>query len=184
MVRDREAQRAEFEKQIANDRAGRLAKTAEDIQLALQEAQTLGDRALGLVNDNPYQWEVTLAAALSACKRAALLANRETSTIDSSLLNRMSALKAKLDADEQDREFVAKVDAIRMEASQVDLDKSQFKNAEQSLSIEVLLKSRGIGFGTMKPEQVVDWIHAHPEAIQKHLIAAFEVWLGWTTAAR
>ena len=183
MVRDREAQRGEYEKQIANDRAARLTKTAEDIQLALQEAQTLGERAVALIDDSPYQWEATLAAALSACKRAELATHRDKEPIDSSTMDRVSALRAKLDADEQDRQFVARVDAIRMEASQVDLEKSQFKLTGQSLEIEALFGSRGIKFGSMTPGQVMDWIQARPKPVQQHLLAALDIWLGGTTAS-
>jgi hypothetical protein len=183
MVRDRAAERVAFKEQIAHDRAARLTKTTEDIQLALQETQTLGERAMTLVNDNPYQWEATLAAALAACKRAEALAEPNRANLDPPLLERLSALKDRLHADEQDRQFVARIDAIRMEATQVDLERSEFKGHEQSLKVKALFGARGIEFGTMSPEQVVAWIQARPRPIQPHVLAAFDIWLAGPAAA-
>jgi eukaryotic-like serine/threonine-protein kinase len=177
MVRDREAQRAEYEKRITNYRATRLAKTVEDIQLALQEAQTLGDRALTLVNDNPYQWEATLAAALTACKRADSLAEENKGTLDPVLLERLTTLRQRLETDEQDRQFVARIDAIRMEATQVDIEKNRFGTTWQSSDIEDLFKSRGIEFRATSSEEVVASIQTHSEPIQPHMLAGLEIWL-------
>ena len=182
-VRDQAAQRAAFEQQIAREQAARQAKLAEDVELALQEAQTLGERALALVDDNPYQWEATLAAALAACSRADAQAKPNRAALDPALLGRLSALNDRLQADEQDRQFVAQIDAIRVEAGQVDLERSQFKEAEQSLKVKALFQTRGIEFGATSPQQVVAWIQSRPQPIRKHVIAAFDVWLAWLSRA-
>jgi tetratricopeptide (TPR) repeat protein len=179
MVRDRAAERAAFEQQIAHDRATRLAKITADIQLAVQEAQTLGERALTQVNDNPSVWEATLAAALASSQRAQALAEPNREMLDSALLHRIATVHERLQGDEQDRQFVARVDAIRLEASEVDVEKSQFKSGSQSLKIKGLFQSRGIEFGATSPEQVVAWIKKRPEPIQPHVVAAFDVWRAW-----
>src|SRR5262249_40685759 len=94
----------------ARDRAARRAKLTGALQLALREAQTLGDQARTLVDDDPHQWQVTLAAAQSAFKRADALAESERAALEPALLERLAAVKTRLEADEQDRRLLDGLD--------------------------------------------------------------------------
>src|SRR5207248_3398146 len=156
-------------------RATRRGVLAEKVDAALQEANALGDRALEWVDENPYQWDVTLASALSALKRAEDLAEPERASLDADLMNRLAALKTRLQADEKDRHFVARFDEILLEAAQPNIEKSTFTHPEQIPRIKELFKARGIGFPAPTVEQFVAFIGQRPKPIQKHMLAALEV---------
>jgi serine/threonine protein kinase/Flp pilus assembly protein TadD len=160
---------------VARDRATRRGVLAEKVDAALQEANALGDRALEWVDDNPYQWEVTLASALSALKRAEDLAEPERASLDADLMNRLAALKTRLQADEKDRHFVARFDEILLEAAQPNIEKGTFTHPEQIPRIKELFKARGIDFPAPTVEQFVAFIGERPKPIQKHMLAALEV---------
>jgi serine/threonine protein kinase/Flp pilus assembly protein TadD len=160
----------------ARDRAARRAKVAEKVELALQEAQTLGDKALALVNDNPYQWQTTLAQALAAMHQAEGLAEPERDSLDPALLNRLAALKARLEVDEKDRQFVDRFEEIWLNANQFDVDKNHFDESEQPALIKELFKEHGIEFQGTTPQQAALQIRQRPAAIQQHMITALETW--------
>jgi tetratricopeptide (TPR) repeat protein len=169
---------------VARDRATRRGILAEKVERALQEADALGDRALELVDDNPYQWEATLAAALSAAKRAEDLAEPDKASLDADLVNRLEAMKTRLQADEKDHHFVTRFDEILLEAAQPDVEKSTFTHLEQIPRIKELFKARGIEFPARTAEQFVAFIGQRPKPIQKHMLAALEVCSIWMPDAQ
>jgi tetratricopeptide (TPR) repeat protein/tRNA A-37 threonylcarbamoyl transferase component Bud32 len=158
------------------DRAARRAIVAGKVQLALSEAQTLGDKALGQVDDNPYQWESTLAQALAAVREAEDLAEPEQDSLDSTLLERLVALKARLAVEEQDRQFIARFEEIRLNANQFDVDINRFNENEQPAMIRELFKGHGIDVQSTTPQQAALRIRQRPASIQKHMITALETW--------
>jgi serine/threonine protein kinase/tetratricopeptide (TPR) repeat protein len=175
----------------ARDRSARRTITTEKVQLALHDAETLGDRALTFVDDNPYQWESTLAQALAALHQAEGLAEPERNALDLALLERLARLKARLESDEQDRLFVTRFEEIRLDAAEVDVTKDpgspflyvysshvhtnvEFK--EQPSKIRDLFQHHGIALGTASPAEVVAYLNKRPESIQRHMVTALLIW--------
>jgi tetratricopeptide (TPR) repeat protein len=156
----------------ARDRTVRQATLAEKVQLALEDAQTLGDRALTFVDGNPYQWEATLAAALSAVKRAEGLAEPEKESLDSALVERLAALKERLEADDKNRQFVSRFEAIRLESSELDAHGGHDNLRKLPGKIKALFEAHGATVGRMSPEEFVAWLQRRPAPIQKHMVAA------------
>jgi serine/threonine protein kinase/tetratricopeptide (TPR) repeat protein len=159
----------------SRDRAARRVIVAGKVQLALRDAQTLGDKALTLVDGNPYQWETTLAQALAAVHQADGLVESDES-LDPGLLEQLAALKTRLVADESDRQFVTRFDDIRLNGFHLDIETSRFQNNEQPAMIKKLFKERGIDFQNTTPQQAAQRVRQCPAAIQQQMISALETW--------
>ena len=99
------------------DQAARHAKLNHEVELAIKEATQARDRALTLT-DNPYEWDAALAAADSAVKSAAGIAAQDEAALSPALKHELRSLQAAMEADQQDRRFVARFDEIRLEQSE------------------------------------------------------------------
>jgi tetratricopeptide (TPR) repeat protein len=158
----------------ARDRAARLARRAEEVQGIVNEAQTLGDRAVTLIDDNQDQWEATLSAARSAISRAEILADSDRNALDPALLNRLEAVRSRLEADEKDYQFIARLDELRLEATQMDFGK--FDDPKIVAAIKDLFQTNGIGYPVTPPDQVAAHIRQRPAPVQKHFVGALDAW--------
>jgi serine/threonine protein kinase/tetratricopeptide (TPR) repeat protein len=169
-VRERTAR----EEELARDRKARQDKLNHEVELALREASASRDRALTLT-DNPYQWEATLAAALSAFKRAEGLASQEDAPLEPAVGERLQNLRTILDADQNDRRFVARFDDIRLEQTRLDTRDSRYmKEIAFAWLKDAFHAHYGIDFGVVPATQVVSIIQQRPKAIQEYLVAALD----------
>ena len=171
VVRDRQARHEE----LARDLEARQTKLNHEVELALQEASAARERGLTLT-DNPYLWEAALVASSSALKRVEGLAAQHEAVLEPVVKERLRALAASLQADDNDRRFVASFDGIR-------LAQSQFNPAVRELNLEFAFPTLkeafsvhyGIEIGATPVQQVVGFILQRPKAIQEHLLAALDV---------
>jgi tetratricopeptide (TPR) repeat protein len=156
------------------DREARRTRLNQEVDLALREASDSRERALGLT-DNPYQWEATLAAALSALKRAEGLAAEDDAALEPAVREHLLTVRRTLDADENDRRFVARFDAIRLEQTALDPQLSRYREEIAFAALNDALRAHyGVDFEVMPIGQVVALVQQRPEPIRKYLVAAFE----------
>jgi tetratricopeptide (TPR) repeat protein len=162
---------------MARDRSVRRAKLNSEVESALQEA--VRNRELALKqSDNAHQWEATLAASFAALKRGERIAAQDESGLDPSVLERLHAVRATLDADENDRRFVARVDEIRLEQSDVDQRTLLFDRASALPKIRRALHEHyRIDVGATPSAQAAATIRARPEAIQPYLVTTLDVYM-------
>ncbi len=159
---------------MAHEQSVRQGVLTHEVELALQEAAAVADRAQALT-DNPYQWEATLAAALSALKRAEGLAAQEKAGLEPAVHERLKALRARLDADEKDRRFVARFDEIRLEQSELREDHSKHKLEIAFPALKEAFQTHyAITFGATAPDDVMSFLEQRPRPIREYLVAALE----------
>ncbi len=159
---------------MARDRSLRQARLNLEVEHALDEAEKACDQALTLT-DNPYQWEAVLAAAASAFKRADGLAAQEEVGLEPAVHEHLEALRARLDADENDRRFVARFDEIRLEQTEIHLAASAFKLEVAFSAFKKAFETHyAITFGAKPPEQVLKFLEQRPRPIRQYLVAALD----------
>jgi serine/threonine protein kinase/tetratricopeptide (TPR) repeat protein len=159
---------------MARDRSERQARLNREVEHALEEADKSCDQALTLT-DNPYHWEAALAVAASACKRADGLAAQEEAGLEPAVHERLEALRARLNAGDNDRRFVARFDEIRLEQSEVHEAANQFKLEIAFPGFKKAFQSHyGIAFGATPPEKVLKIIEQRPGPVRPYLVAALE----------
>src|SRR5262249_40465837 len=124
------------------DRAGRKAHAERAVEVALHEANTLRERAWELT-ETPHLWESTLAAALSAIKRAEALVADAGNLVAGELHERVRDVRADLDADERDRQFVSALEQIRLE-DQINVKESRFAIEEAIPKYREAFRSYGL----------------------------------------
>ncbi len=161
---------------IARDRAARYAKINDEVGKAVQEGSMHEERALTLI-DNPYQWETTLAAGLSALKRAEALLAGDEEMLDPALRARVQALAARLQGDKKDRDMVATVERIRLEQSQPNVKENRFSNREAVPKYREAFGAYGLVAGKTPPKDVAAVLGGTHPAIQTALVAAIDDWL-------
>jgi tetratricopeptide (TPR) repeat protein len=157
------------------DRAARLAKLNDGIEVALDEAN--GARAAALTqNDSPADWQSGLASALSAIRGAEELAAQDPTAIDPAKARQILELRTGLEADETDRKFVTRLDEILSTVVVWDSHRNRTKHQETLREIEKVLHARyGWNVGATPIDNVVRRVHQRPQAIQEHLLVAFDV---------
>ena len=162
---------------VVRDSSARHVKLSYGVEIAVQEAKLARDRALART-ENPFDWDASLAAALSALKKAEELAAQDTAALDPAVAERLQGLRATLDADETDRRFVARFDEILNGVIVWDARRSQSKNGEAFFKLQDAFKSCfGWDVGATPITEVASFIQQRPKAIQEHLLAAFDVGL-------
>src|SRR5581483_8843217 len=90
---------------------------------------------------------------------------------------RLAVLKARLDADTRDRQFVARFEEIRLAVqSRVQVQENRFALTEEASYAEIhnALAEIGIDIGAMMPAQVGALLEGRPEPIRRNLIAALD----------
>ena len=141
---------------------------------ALDEAEKACDRALTLT-DNPYQWEAVLAAAASACKRADGLAAQDEVGLEPAVRERLEALRTRLDADENDRRFVARFDEIRLEQADINLAAGTLKLETVFPGFQRAFQTHyAIAYGATPPTKVLNLMEQRPPPVRPYLVAALE----------
>ncbi len=149
------------------------------MEYALDEAEKACEQARTLT-DNPYQWQAALAAAASACKRADGLATQDEAGLGPAVHDRLEALRARLDADENDRRFVARFDEIRLEQTEIHEAVSEFKLEIGFPAFRKAFQSHyAIAFGATAPEKVLHLLEQRPYPVRQYLVAALEFSLAY-----
>jgi serine/threonine protein kinase/tetratricopeptide (TPR) repeat protein len=156
------------------ERAAWREKRASDVRAALREVDTFRTHALTLT-DNPTQWDATRAAARSAFKRAEALAS-PAEALHPDLLGEIQERKAQLKADKRDRRFVARFEAIRMMATEVDLGRNRNKAPEAYATLKDAFELYAIQLGVTPPAETVALIRQRPESIRPRLMLALLYW--------
>jgi serine/threonine-protein kinase len=153
----------------------RVAKeTEEGVESALQEALKLRDEARLRTHD-PAQWYAKLAAALSAMERAERLLASGIATDE--LEERVGILRAELDADDQDRRLVDRLDVIRLKKSDMQLN-GQFEFGRAASDYAKAFRDHGMDLDTMPAEKIAERIRK--SAAKDLLVATLEEWANLT----
>jgi serine/threonine protein kinase/Flp pilus assembly protein TadD len=143
---------------VALDRATRRAKASHDLELALQGA------------------ELYLGQGKQADARAGLdQAERIASELkpDSARDQRLAGLRERLRAEEQDQQFLAGYEDIRLRVeTQVDVVNNRFARQAVFPEVRELFRQYGITFVDTPPDQAVARIQNRPEPVRQQLVAA------------
>jgi serine/threonine-protein kinase len=154
--------------------ARQATETQRGVEVALQEATTLRDQARRQTAD-AAQWGATLAAALSAVKRADGLLTSGVAT--EALADRVRALHAELDADEQDRQFVEELEEIRLDRATLILG-DESNDVRIAAAYAEAFRRRGMDAAALPAQAVADRIRERP--VRDLLVVAIEEWAGTT----
>ena len=162
---------------LVRDQSARQAKLNDGVELAVHDASTARERAL-ILTDNRHEWQALLAAALGALQRAEELAGQDRAALDPNMRQRLQALRARSDADETDRRFVASFDDVLVHVIVWDARRSQFKSEEAFLTLKDSFKSYyGLDLGATPVADVGSFLQERPRPIQVHLLVALHVCL-------
>jgi serine/threonine protein kinase/tetratricopeptide (TPR) repeat protein len=164
------------------DRAQRAAALAvrkshieQEIEVAVQEATMLGERAWKLT-ETPHLWETTLTSALSTIRRAEALAGDASDLVAPELLERVRNQKADLEADERDRHLVAALERIRLEAIQVDVKQNRFVGEAAIPRYLEVFRGYGVDAGSAPADQAAQVIRCKRTPVQSAVIMALDTW--------
>jgi serine/threonine protein kinase/Flp pilus assembly protein TadD len=143
---------------VAFDRVTRQAKTSHNLELALQGAELhLGQGK-----------QVEARAALDQAERIA-----SDLKPDPARDQQLAALKKRLRAEEQDQQFLAGYEDIRLRVeTHVDVVKSRFTREAVFPEIRELFRQYGICFVDTPLDQAIDRIQNRPEPVRQQLVAA------------
>jgi tetratricopeptide (TPR) repeat protein len=162
------------EQELARAREARQTKLTFEVEQALREAGALSERARSLM-DNPHQWEATLGVASSVLKRAEGLASQDEAALATALQKRLHDQRTTLNADENDRRFVARFDEIRLEQTQMRLEMSEYKMEVGYTALKESFQTYyGIDFGATPSQQVMAVLRQRRSAIREKLLAALD----------
>jgi serine/threonine protein kinase len=157
------------------DRSVRRAKTNYGIGIALNDAANAREQMLTHM-DNPFKWDASLAAALSAIKEAEQLAAQEPGKLETATAGELDELKATLRSDQEDRRFVARLDEILRDVLVWNANRNRTKHAETLQELRNLFQSRsGWEIGTTPVDQVATFFKQRPKPVQQHILVALDV---------
>jgi tetratricopeptide (TPR) repeat protein/tRNA A-37 threonylcarbamoyl transferase component Bud32 len=165
-----EAEQVERDRERDQQRALQLAKAQSALAAALQEAALHAAQARQLTN-NPESWHTTLQAARSAVQRAEALLAQEPGLAQEGRAQQVEQLRARLEADEKDWQLLAIFDQVRLEQSQWDLARHDFKLAEAYPRLKQALADYGLTIGGVKAEAAAARLRQRPEAVQAQVRA-------------
>jgi tetratricopeptide (TPR) repeat protein len=156
----------------------RLGEAQQGIEASLTEAGKLREAGLKQV-DNPSAWGTTLAAARTALEHARTLLSQEPDLAETALAQQAQQAKAQLEADAKDWQLLAVYDRVRLEQSQWDLQRRQFRLAEAYPRLQQALADYGLAIGGLELGQAAARLRQRPKAVQPHLRAVLEECLAW-----
>jgi serine/threonine protein kinase/Flp pilus assembly protein TadD len=168
VVQDRAAQNAEQQH--------KRELLERDIDLALQEATDLEQRALALLEDNPFQCEATLAAAGSALKRADALAGSEAAALAPALEQRLAAMKTRLEDDDKDRRLLEQLEGAFLANAFTIIDGHLFNYGERAPAYRQAFAAYGIRVGQTAAEAAAARITSRPAPVAARLVSALQHW--------
>jgi tetratricopeptide (TPR) repeat protein len=160
---------------IVRDRNVRQEKIEDQVNIALVETGRFREQALELTNDLP-RWEAMLAAADSAYKRAAALADQEGGKLGAALLERLHSMQVQLDADKKDCGFFAQFERLQLEQDHADMKKDDSQARAALSQLRDALHAYGLEVGTMPAKEAIALIQQRPRPIQNRLVVALAYW--------
>jgi tetratricopeptide (TPR) repeat protein/serine/threonine protein kinase len=167
--------RAARETLALQERAHRRARVSAQVELAFSEAKRAREQALTLTGD-PYQWKAATSAARFALKSATGIAAQDHQALSPEMRNKIEALESDLDDDEQDRQFAARFDLIRLEQSDLNPANYSFRLDSAYPAVQAALQdSYQIQIGSTPVDVARRTIHSRPPAVQKIVWASLEV---------
>jgi serine/threonine protein kinase/Flp pilus assembly protein TadD len=150
---------------VLRDRAARQAKVANDLELALDQAEL-------------FPGQGKRAAAMAAIERADLLV--EETAVDPVRSERLAAVKKRLADETRDQEFLDDFGDIRLRAqSQFTIETNLFNPAAAFPEFRGALNRFEIRVGVMKPSEVADYVRGRPEEVRRNVLAALDECLRW-----
>jgi tetratricopeptide (TPR) repeat protein len=160
---------------VALDRSARHAKLNYGIEIALHEANLSRERALSLTG-NRAEWQAALSTASYALMRADELAAQHDA-VDGGLQDQLESLHVALNADENDRQFVADFDDILGQVIVWSARRNQLTDQATFLRLmDVFRRHYGIEIDATQVAEAARLIQQRPDAIQKYFLAALNVW--------
>jgi serine/threonine protein kinase/Flp pilus assembly protein TadD len=145
---------------VAYDRAARRAKANQDLDLALQAAELYLRQT---------KWP-DARAALDQAERLAWEVH-----YDPDRNERLTRLRQRLEAAEQDERFVTAYEDIRLRVqTQTDAVKNRFNQEAGLPALRELFGQYGIRFADAPVEQAADRIRSRPESVRHRLVAALD----------
>jgi tetratricopeptide (TPR) repeat protein len=154
-------------------RQRRLSEAQQGIEASLTEAGKL--RAAGLQQvDNPSAWGATLAASRTALEHARTLLNQEPELADTVLAQQGQYVQAQLEADHKDCQLLAVFDQVRLEQSQWDPRRRQFKMPESYSRLQQALADYGLAIGGLKAGEAAARLRQRPATVQPYVRAVLE----------
>jgi serine/threonine protein kinase/Flp pilus assembly protein TadD len=153
----------------------RKAHIEREIEVAVQEAATLGERAWELT-ETPNLWETTLASALSAIKRAEALVADAGELAGEELQQSVRGVRARLDDDERDRQMVAALEQIRFQRSQVNIKENRYTNSEAIPKYREAFRSYGLEVCKVPADEVAALIRRKRAPVQSAVVTALDDW--------
>jgi tetratricopeptide (TPR) repeat protein len=156
----------------------RLDQAQQGIEASLNEAGKL--RAVGLQQvDNPSAWGATLAAARTALEHAHTLLSQEPDLAATVLDQQVQHAQAQLEADTKDWQLLTVFEQVRLEQSQPDTQRRQFKVAESYPRLKKALAEYGLAIGSLAEGEAAARLRQRPLAVQPYVRAVLEECLAW-----
>jgi eukaryotic-like serine/threonine-protein kinase len=174
-VNDRGERQAERIRAESKD-AERLARLEQGVETAIESAYVLRERSWTLT-DRPEEWRAVLSSARSAQKRAESLIEQDPEQIDPSLRSRVETLTRELNADEQDLQFAARYDAIRLEAAKVNVESEMFSGEKNFALTSEALAALDLVIGHTPVNEAAESIRGRPAPVQETRISALDLCL-------
>jgi tetratricopeptide (TPR) repeat protein len=145
---------------VWRDRTARAAEQANHLERAVDRAELL-------------QREGKHGEALAALERAQLLGGEFEPPPP--LRKRIDSVQGLLEAERQDLDFVARIEAIlREEQTEVRMQKHGFSTENGNPKLRAALKQYGIEVAVTTPADAVARIQASRPAVQKHVVTALD----------
>jgi tetratricopeptide (TPR) repeat protein len=151
----------------------RRDEARQGIEVFLTEASKLREAGLKQV-DNPSAWGSTLAAAQTALAHARTLLAQEPDLAETVPAQQAPQVQALLEADAKDWQLLTVFEQVRLEQSQWDLTRRDFKLAEAYPRLQKALADYGLAIGGVKPDEAAAQLRQRPEAVQPYVRAVLE----------
>ncbi|QDU39607.1 Serine/threonine-protein kinase PrkC [Maioricimonas rarisocia] len=174
-VNDRGNRRAEAIRDAA-EQAERLSRLQLGIEDAIENAYLLREQSWKLA-DRSQEWASAIASARSAQRRAESLVEQDSHRIPPVLLEQLDELNRDLDADERDQQFAARFDAIRLAASEVNVESAKFRGDRIFARTSEALAELGLVIGGTPVSEAGASILSLPTAVQETRISSLDLCL-------
>jgi tetratricopeptide (TPR) repeat protein len=151
----------------------RLYEAQQGLQASLSEASKLREAGLRQV-DNPSAWGSTLASAQTALAHAQTLLSQEPDLAETDLAQQVQQAQAQLEADRKVWQLLAAYEQVRLEQSQWDLVRRNFKVAESYPRLQQALADYGLAIGGLDAGEAAAQLRQRPPGVQPYLRAVLE----------
>jgi serine/threonine-protein kinase len=158
-------------------RAARQAEFRNNIELAWSDAQTLYRQAAQL-RHRPAEWRATVASAVSAMQSVERLATERAALVDGDLAERISRLRAEIDAEAKDQQMVARLDDILYHWSDIERGGARYATVDRLPEYAEAFRDYGLPPVELDAVEAGRIISARPELVRDRLMEALYAWRG------